>query len=476
MASLRSRNGQSVIEVLVAIFILATIATAGFVLLSSAFSEGIAVRERLGAENVLADGFEAVRQIRDRSFGDLNAGAHGLLSTEGIWTFYGTDDQDGIYRRTVTIDEIDDHARDVTVTVSWTNHLGRHEQRASTVRLTAWRTPVAPPASNCYGYAVTGDWTSPVVLGSADIGSGNQGTDVVVDLPYAYVSGIASSSSKPDLFVFDVSDPSLPVLIDSVDVGSGGLNALTLSGSYLYAASSNDSQEFQAFDVSDPYNVTRVAYTNPSGSADGLTVLAKEDLVALGRKSSSSSEIYFYDVSDPTTPSLLTTHNVSGDVNDFAASEAHLYAVSSAVSEDLITFDVTTDPLHPTVVDTYDLRDGTQDISLAYQEPGILFAGNVADQFIAIDVSDPLNPSPNDPVLTGGEVKDMVCTNNDLLFLGTDNSNKEFLILDISDLSGITEYASLNFPQVLSGIDFAANMVFAAVRSNDALRIITSSP
>src|SRR3989339_1162187 len=104
----RSRNGQSVIEVLVAIFILASLATASFVLLSTTFSEGLAVSERAEADDVLSNGFEAVRQIRDQSFDFLAEGTHGLAQTGGAWSFSGTEEQSGIYARTVVISVVND--------------------------------------------------------------------------------------------------------------------------------------------------------------------------------------------------------------------------------------------------------------------------------------------------------------------------------------------------------------------------------
>ena len=37
-------------------------------------------------------------------------------------------------------------------------------------------------------------------------------------------------------------------------------------------------------------------------------------------------------------------------------------------------------------------------------------------------------------------------------------------------------HSSFNFPQVATGVDYEDNLVYVSVRSNDALRIITSSP
>jgi len=81
-----------------------------------------------------------------------------------------------------------------------------------------------------------------------------------------------------------------------------------------------------------------------------------------------------------------------------------------------------------------------------------------------------------DRVFFGGDVNDITCVGGDLAFLATSDANKEFMIVNLADPDNLVEHASLNYPALATGIDFADNKVFMAVRSNDALRIITSSP
>jgi len=228
-------------------------------------------------------------------------------------------------------------------------------------------------------------------------------------------------------------------------------------------------------DVSDPANVALAGYSNLSGDEDALSVTTIGALALLGRDDGAAPEIYAYDVTVPATPSLLATFESAGGVNDFTASVDNVFAATEDGANDVRVIDIT-DPLVPTELTTYDLSTGSASESVAYNDPGVLFVGHQDGTFTPVDVSDPLVPVEYPTTAVGGSVRDMVCTNSQLVFIGTTNSNKEFLILDITDLDAVTEYASLNFPQVVGGLDFAANMVFAAVRSNDALRIITSSP
>ncbi len=477
MASLRLRAGQSLLEVLVAVALLALMATGSFGLVGTTVTESRIAAQQADARNLAEEGLEAARQIRNADFAALTAGTHGLVLSGTTWAFSGASDVTAAtYTRTITITQIDENQRDVRVTVSWTARPGRTLSYTESTRFANWVDAPIPPASNCKAQgSASGDWTHPVVLGSADIGSGNQGTDVVVKWPYAFISGVASSSSKPDLFVYDVTNTAAPSLVKSIDTGSGGINSLFLVGNYLYAASANDSKELQIFNITTPASTSLVASADLSGSADGLSVLAAGQWVVIGRAASSSTEVVFYDVTNPAVPSVVGSFNAADNVNDFATDGTNVYAISSDASQDIIVYNVA-DPLHPTQTLTYNLPDLQEDLSISYHDPGKLLVGNQGSQLVVVNATDINHMSLQSTYNAGGYVQDVYCVVGDLAFAGTTNSTKEFQIFNIANLDAITLSASLNFPQVATGVDFYNNMVFVSVRSNDALRIITSSP
>ncbi|TAK04690.1 hypothetical protein EPO33_01705 [Patescibacteria group bacterium] len=477
MAWSSGRRGQSSVEVMIALALFVLLTMAAFTLFGTALSQDALSRQRQAAQNLAQEGQEAARQIRNTDWDALAVGTHGLVLNGNVWSFSGSEDvQDGIYHRSVVVIAVGDDAREVVVTVQWTSAGGGNAVASATSRLTHWQGLPLPLASNCRStFSATGDWSNPVVLGSADIGSGNQGTDIAVKLPYAFVSGVAASASKPDLFVFDVSNPAAPTLVTSVDIGSGGINSLSLSGNTLYAASPNDGKELIVFDVTTPTSTASIGSVNMSGSANALSVLASDGWVAVGRAEGSSSEIVIYSVSNPASPVVEASYGISGDINDFAVSATNLYAVSESASQDITTIDMT-DPANPSLVGSFDLHDGLADISIAFQDPNTIFTGNVDGKIIVLDSTNPTDMTIVDEYNTQGNVNDILCVVNNLIFAGTTNSNKEFQILNISDLLNITEYASLNFPQMATGVDFADNNIYVSVRSNDALRILTSTP
>jgi prepilin-type N-terminal cleavage/methylation domain-containing protein len=475
MASYRSRRGQSLLEVLIALALLGLLAAGSFVLLSFSFSESIIAQQRVQAENLLAQGLEAARQIRDRDYDALTAGTYGLSISGADWSLSGTSDiTSSTYTRTLTITDVDEYQKDVVVTITWTPRTGRAVTLTSTTRLSG--TPVVvPPSSNCYGYTITGDWTNPVSLGSGDLGPGNQGTDIVVNYPYAYLSGVASSSAKPDLFTFNVSNPSSPSLIASLDTGASGINSLSRSGNTLVAASGNDSKEFMVFDITNPTSPSLVGSADLTGTTDANTVLAINNIAVLGRKSNASTEIIFYDITTPSIPSVLASFEVGADVNDFASDEHYVYAATSSSTKDIMVFDIST-PTNPTLASTYDMSGTAKNLSISFQVPDLLILGDDANQVVTVNAANPLSLTTVSSFNAGGQVKDVACVTGSLLITGTNNPNSELILLNLANLPTITQYSSLNFPQEANGVDFHNNIVYIAVRSNDALRIITSSP
>jgi hypothetical protein len=298
----------------------------------------------------------------------------------------------------------------------------------------------------------------------------------VVKLPYVYVSGVASASAKPDIFVFDVSNPASPTLVASRDIGAGGINSLYIAGNYLYAASSNNSKELIIFDISSPTNIAEVGSLDLSGGSDGLSVVVFGNTAAIGRDTSSEPGIFFVNVSNPSSPTLISHDRFDGKIKDFTVADKRLYAATTESGREVRIYNID-DPAAPSLLATYDVP-GVSDANAAftYLKSGQtnLLIGTAGSKELIVLGATTTNLYVRDRIALGGDINDITCVADDLAFLATSNENKEFLIVNVSNPDNISEYASLNYPQLGTGIDFANNKVFMSVRSNDSLRIITS--
>jgi hypothetical protein len=475
----RSKNGgQSLIEVLVAIGIFMTVVGAITTVLYGGQSAVVDAENANTASEFAIEGREAVRSIKTRDWNELTDGSHGLIFSDQ-WFFTDSSDSKDIFTRVIEIATVDSNTKIATTTVTWTTE-GRTQKSMVVEKIARWDNPAQ---GVCKIGPLSGNWANPQTLGSADLGAGVSGTDVVVKLPYVFVSGVSSTAAKHDVFVFDVTNPNMPQKIASLDIGSGGINTLFLKGNYLYAASPNDSKELMIFDISVPASINLVGSYNLDGGADGLSVYAFENTVAVGRARAATYELAFLNATNPVSIQMVAEYATDGDIHDFAASGEKLYLVSEQSDPDVWVYDIS-NSLSPTFVTNYDIPGITEDISIFVQEGQAgapvsnILVGNEQDELLVIGATTTLASGwyVRDRLGVSGQVFDIVCVENNLAFLATSNSNKEFIIVNIANPDNIVEYASLNFPQMGTGIDFADNKVFMSVRSNDALRIITSGP
>ena len=429
---------------------------------------------RLGS-GYAAEGLEAARAVRNRNWSELATGTHGVVYAYGNWQFASSSqDSNDIFTRTVTVTDAATNTKNVVSAVTWTTDPKRPQKIELTEQMTNWKNAFS---GGCVKDVASGNWSNPQVLGSADIGSGNAGTDIAVKLPYVFVSGTASSASKPDLFVFDVTNVASPQLVKSIDIGAGGINSIFIKDNYLYAASSNDLKEFIVFDITAPPNTSMLASMNLPGPADAIGITAFASTTAVGRTPSADYELTFINVNVPAAPSIISQVVTGGNIYDFYSTDRRLYFTSEDSDPDIWVYDITT-PSNPVFITNYDIPGVTYDISLYLMEKGgtTILDGNHEDELLSIGATTTSQMYLRDRLDVGGDVNDIICVTGDIAFLATSNSGKEFYIADVSNPDDLREKASLNFPQVGTGIDFKDNKAFFSVRSNDALRIIGPGP
>jgi len=149
------------------------------------------------------------------------------------------------------------------------------------------------------------------IIGS--IGSGQSGTGqsgIRVQGKYVYLESSTGTASTNLLQIYDVSNPSAPAFVGSVQIPLYGFG-LWVSGDYAYVISfvgPNSISTLDVVDVSNPASPTIVGSTN-TGTA-GLNVA---DIKVVGKyayvagQSNGQSEILVFDISNPASPYLLSS-------------------------------------------------------------------------------------------------------------------------------------------------------------------------
>ena len=131
-------RGFLVVEVLLASSLL-VIAITAFVGAIIYGQESTSVAGGITRASFLAQqGIEAVRNIRDESFGNLADGSYGLLVSNNQWILSGNSDSTDGYVRQINISTIDADRKQIASTITWQQTTQRAGNVVLTTELTNW--------------------------------------------------------------------------------------------------------------------------------------------------------------------------------------------------------------------------------------------------------------------------------------------------------------------------------------------------
>jgi len=489
-------NAFSILEIILAMGLFAIIISGAVGVVIQAFSSTRLGEEVTKATFLATEGLEAVRAIQERDFGSLVTGTYGLDKASEIWKFSGTQDTSGKYTRKIVISDVyrdgngdiveggeflDLYTKRAEALVTWNFAPGR----ANSVSLKTYFTNLQEAENlggdlGCRG--VSGNWHHPVTLGSIDLGPGNEATGLDVKQKIVYMSAQASAEAKPDFFIVDAASGQNPFIRSSLNTGPG-LNAVDVANNYAYVGNNTTNAQLQIINVTNlnnPVPASSFQLLDVSGDgAVGQSVFFYASRVYIGTKTATGPEFHIVDVSNPGNPVELGSKEVSADVNAIYVTGTTAYLATSDVQE-LKIFDVS-NPATITQIGGFDaLGDSEDGKSLSVVGNKLYLGRTLGEKHVdhhELHILDISNPALE--VVDLGS-KDLAADLNgiticeDLALLSTSDPSAEFQGWNVANPANIIFWGSLNFPQMGTGIDYEDNFVYVSVRSNDALRIITS--
>lgn len=453
-------TGQVSLEVMIALTIFVSVVGAAIIVVFGGQSLSVETRESQRAVNF-------ARQNLEEAIVSGKADFAALLSTSSV---------QGEFTSELTVSNIDSNTKEVVSRVGWQTNPLRPQKVELKTLVTNWQSVLG-------GGPVSGDWKTPRTLSSIDLGPGNAGTGVRVKGDIVYMSSIASDSKKPDIFVINAANPGSPAIIASTSTGPGA-NTLDLEGNYLYLANRSGDAELQIIDVTNPsypFVARSFDILNLTGGRFGNSIFVKNDLLYMGVDNNTAGpEFYVINIADPLNPSVVGSLEVGSTINSVKViGDRAFIAISS--STELWSINVATSAA-PAFLDRYNATGTTEYGKSIGYIPGsaspVLYLGRLTGanhELYNLDTRDPAAIKRLGSIDVSGDVNAIVVRDY-LMFVATNDANSEFKIYNISDSSNINLWSSFNFPQDATDIDYAGNLVFVSVRSNDALRIITSAP
>jgi Tfp pilus assembly protein PilV len=469
----RAVRGLILIEVLLAVALLAAVASSILLFLTSQLVNLKSVKEQTRMVTLAEESMEAVRAIRDADWDAFTLGSHGLAFTDGLWSFSGASDTTEGFARTVTVDTVSDTERKVSIRVA---SLDEPEETAFelTSVLSNWRN-LEPEGDDPWG-----DWGNPQFVGDPlDFGPGFRGIAVDIVSHYLYLAGHGSVSTANELYILDVSDPANPSILGSINTGSG-INevAANASETYAFVANADGRNQLQIVDISNKESLSLVYEGQiPGNRSKGRSLDLNGDMLYFGTEGPDSAELYVIDVSDVQHPDILSSVKVGNDINDTMAHDGIAYLASDVDDRELTVVDAT-DPEHAVVAAYVDLPgnadgeglyiNGDQDVVyVARKQSG-------AAEVIAVDVSDPYHPQMHGELEYANGVESLYAAGTYLFVIA--QGDEEFMVYDASNLPYMTYMAGLDIDgnAAPTDITYKDNVFYVVLFDRDALRVITA--
>ncbi len=449
-AELIGNKGQSTLELLVALVVI--ILTVSAVIVVSFGNQSLSVEAELSNLALLK-----AREDLEDARADARENWVALVSSSQV---------DGQFTREVIVENTSNYEKKVTARVSWTTDPLRPQKIELVTILTDWITS----SDEGGGSDPIGEWNNPRTAGTIDLGPGNEGTDLAVVEGTVFIVAEASDPKKKDFYSINVTNIDAPTERASIDIGKG-LNSIALMGSYAYVAQANSSNQLQIVGISNPNTPSLAAEISlQSNTQDGASVFALDNYAYVGSASSAGKEFQIFNVSNPISPSFVSSVEIGADVNDIYVYRNRAYLATSKTTGEVLIFDISV-PVSPQQIAAFDYGS-TPGLSVFANSFNDFYAG-IGNTFVIVNSTNLNSLSVIGSYNTGGSVNDLYIRDY-LAFLATANSTAEFQAINITNKANPTLHSSYNFPQLGTGITYRDNVVYTSVRSNDALRIITS--
>ncbi len=473
------------LEVLVALGIFAVVALGMGSFLLDAFSSERTAAQRVQALGLVDEGLEAARAIRNYDWRLLTNGSHGIADTTGVWGFSGSENTFSQFfdefTRTVIVEAVQRNGAGDIVSSGGTED--RHTKRVR-ARVT-WGTKSVESATYLtnWGAPRIGNWVVPSLEASFDLTAANSGSgpadthSLATEGTYLYVG--RDSSAGKEFSIFDITNPASPQLRGQLDLG-GRPNAIIISGTYAFLASTYTNGELQVVSIADPANpslVTQFDLTvgNSGGGTGDATALARYGNYLFMTRDSTTNKFLVFDIRNPVSPQLVALSNaLTGSPLGVVTDGQYAYVASTKNNAELQIFNIQ-NPLSPVLLTTFNLNSGvdsTDAASIAYAGTHLLLGRtkSAAPELYLVNITNPASPSLVGAVHLNGAVHAMAYdVGSGYTFLGTRDSTNDAKVINTVDLSlPPTVVAELNLANAPEAIVYSPvfDRVFIASSAN----------
>lgn len=309
-----------------------------------------------------------------------------------------------------------------------------------------------------------GGWSDAELIASANLSGNHDESAVWIEGNYAY-QATENNGTNPDFFIYDISTPSFPTYLASIDSNSD-ISDVLVYGNYVYLATKDNSREVIVVDITTKTSPQIVGQYDATGSRDGLSLARSGTTLYLGREDGSDPDLYALSLTNPAVPSYLGSAQYAADLERMIASGSYVYAATEHDSEEFVVFDAT-NPAAISKIATIDFAD--TDDGQAIDASGSLVAIGRHDgdgpELALIDVTTPSAPQVLATREVDEEVNGVVFEGTSFLHVAGDDYQAQYQRYDITNPTSILLDAMFDLGE--DGEDIAFNGVYAFAASED---------
>jgi len=434
-----------------------------------------------------------------------------ILGAKNFNSVVASTSVDSIFTENLSVTDMSPCRKDIKGTINWSVQSARPQNVFLTTSLVSID-EAAALGNDCIVSPPETPWRNPQTYNGADLyPGGNAGTGIdyftVDGSKYVVMTSVHSASSSHDFWIYDVTGlKKTDVMSPRSSLNTGyGLYALDVAKNkttgrfFAYVVGDvgpADGKQLKVIDLFNVNNPTVVAEEILPGVGNsfpqGREVYFYNDRLYIGTWETAGDEFHVYDVSNPYSPQHLGSAQINHSIRDIVVRNelingvqktvAYLaLSVTSASQNELIIIDVT-DPASMVQRGAYN-APGIQYGTALYLLGNKLYLGRgygSANELYLLDISNHssvgvLGSARLDLGPSVAEVNSILVS-NELIFLGTSDSNQEFQVWNIANQANMFWWSQFNFPAGVMDMEFDGKFIYTAVNSNDGLRILYDSP
>ncbi len=194
---------------------------------------------------------------------------------------------------------------------------------------------------------------NPLLVSSSSVPSnGARGSSVAYRNGYAFV-GTKSSSGGKEFTVFNTSNPSLPTVVGSYEVG-GDVNKIFLYNNYAYLLTSLGNAQILVLDVSNPATPTFVTQNDVYGTTAGDSIDIVGNLIYYGSYHEYDPAGYEFNIFDQINFPTMTstgTKDTASDINDVYVKDYIAFMATDDSNQEFRAYDIS-NPKNITLIST----------------------------------------------------------------------------------------------------------------------------